>query len=177
MLPRELIWEEVAPPHKGMTQWMAWAGVVLAIVKHPLMQWKFCGKVLYKWDIYHIHILRITAEPASYFMDDWLRPSDTECSINLIQSSLPLLFSLAAHGAVDGFKMTVLFSVVRHVSKDSSQCTTLWSLTNLAVGMGQLTDFLLLYEIKLFKNLQVHQIHCFILRVSILILSHILISL
>ena len=41
MLPRELIWEEVAPPHKGMTQWMAWAGVVLAIVKYLWCNEKF----------------------------------------------------------------------------------------------------------------------------------------
>ena len=33
MLPRELIWKQVASPRKGMTQWMAWAEVVLVIVK------------------------------------------------------------------------------------------------------------------------------------------------
>ena len=43
------------------------------------------------------------------------------------------------HGAVDGFLMTVLFSVVRHVSTDNSQSATIWSITNLAVGLGQLT--------------------------------------
>ena len=43
------------------------------------------------------------------------------------------------HGAVDGFLMTVLFSVVRHVTVDNSQCGIMWSLTNLAVGLGQLT--------------------------------------
>ena len=35
MLPRELRWEEVAPPHKGMTKCLAWAGVILMYhVKH-----------------------------------------------------------------------------------------------------------------------------------------------
>ena len=47
--------------------------------------------------------------------------------------------SFSVHGAVDGFLMTVLFSVVRHVTVDNSQCGIMWSLTNLAVGLGQLT--------------------------------------
>ena len=35
MLPRELRWGEVAPPHKGMTQCLAWAGVIIMYhVKH-----------------------------------------------------------------------------------------------------------------------------------------------
>ena len=35
--------------------------------------------------------------------------------------------------------MTVLFSVVRHVAVDATHYRLLWSQTNLAVGLGQIT--------------------------------------
>ncbi len=52
---------------------------------------------------------------------------------------LQITRSTSVHGAVDGFLMTVLFSVVSHVSLDAAHKKVMWSLTNLAIGLGQLT--------------------------------------
>ena len=53
VLPRELIWEGVAPPYKGVTQWKVWARGLNVIVKVPLIPWNICGKALYKWETIH----------------------------------------------------------------------------------------------------------------------------
>ena len=67
MLPMELTWEEVAPPHKWMTQWMAWAGVVFAIVKCLWYHDKSVEGRLYKWVIYLVFFFIIYL--LSHFFD------------------------------------------------------------------------------------------------------------
>ena len=58
MLSRELVWEGVAPPHKGMTQWKAWARGLNVIVKHLWYDKKICGKALYKWETFNFNFFK-----------------------------------------------------------------------------------------------------------------------
>ena len=67
-----------------------------------------------------------------------------------------LTLYVSVHGACDGLMMTVLFGVVTLVAPPGSSHSVLWSVTNLAIGVGQIAGLPAAGRAKLYMVSSMH---------------------